>query len=87
MITIAMLTRPATRERDDDLPVGEAQHLAPLVVVANRNARLRQAGMQIDRVRHDGRADDADGEQQRLGVGDCGVDGVVGRRAPNRPAR
>ena len=61
-----MLTRPATRERDDDFLVGEAQHLAPLAVVAHRHARLGQAGMQIDRVRHDGGADDADREQQRL---------------------
>ena len=74
-------------ERDDDFAVGEAQHHAPVVVVAHRHARLGQAGMQIDRVRHHGGADDADGEQQRLGVGDLRRDGVEERRPPNRPAQ
>ena len=64
-------------KRGDDFLVGEAQHLAPVVVVANRHACLRQAGMQIDRVRHHGCADDADGKQQRLGVGDLRHDGVI----------
>jgi hypothetical protein len=54
---------------DDDFPIGEAQHLAALVVVMDRRARLRQSGMQIDGVRHDGCADDADGEQQCLAIG------------------
>ena len=43
---------------------------------------LRQAGMQIDRMRHDGRADDADREQQRLGVGDLRRDQVWNAAAP-----
>ena len=38
--------------------------------------------MQIDRVRHDGGADDADGEQQRLGIGDFRRDQMVRRRRP-----
>ena len=32
--------------------------------------------MQIDRVRHDGRADNADRKQQRLGVGELRHDGM-----------
>ena len=40
--------------------VGEAQKLAPLGVVMNRRTGLRQAGMKVDRVRHDGGTDDAD---------------------------
>ena len=38
--------------------------------------------MQIDRVRHDGRANNADGEQQRSGIGEVRRHGVIGRRAP-----
>ena len=84
---MAMLTRPATASAIDDLLVGEAQHPAPLAVVAHRHARLRQAGMQIDRMRHDGGADDADREQQRLGVGELRHDGMHAAATPNRPAR
>ena len=50
------------------------------MIVADRHARLRQPGMQIDRVRHDRGADDADREQQRLGVGEFRHD------ANDRPA-
>ena len=38
--------------------------------------------MQIDRVRHHGGADDADGEQQRAGIGDLRHHGVDRRRRP-----
>ena len=38
--------------------------------------------MQIDRVRHDGGADDADGQEQRLGVGDFRRHQMVRRRRP-----
>ena len=64
------------RQRDDDFPVGEFQHHAPVIVVVNRHPRLGQAGMQIDRVRHHGGADDADREQQRFGVGKLRRDGM-----------
>ena len=74
-------------QRDDDFAVGKSQHLAPLVVVASRHPRLGQAGMQIDRMRHHGGADDADREQQRFGVGELRRDGMERRRRPNRPAR
>ena len=42
----------------------------------DRHARLRQAGMQINRVRHHGRADNADRKQQRVGIGKLRHDGV-----------
>ena len=58
-MTIAML-EAGYRQGDDDLLVGEAQKLAPLGVVMNRRTGLRQAGMKVDRVRHDGGTDDAD---------------------------
>ncbi len=77
-----MLMRPATGERNDDFAVGEAQDLAPVGVVTDRYARLRQARVQIDRVRHDGCADDADGEQERFGIGNLRHERVIGSRAP-----
>ena len=52
------------------------------MLVAAGRARLRETGMQIDRVRHDGSADDADRDQQCLGVGKSWNDRVIGRRAP-----
>ena len=62
--------------------VGDAHQQAALVLVAARRARLRQPRMQIDRVRHDGGADDADRNHQRLGVGQSRNDRMIGRRAP-----
>ena len=47
---------------DDDFLIGEAQHLASFVVVVDRRARLRQAGVQINGVRHDGRTNDTNAE-------------------------
>ena len=38
--------------------------------------------MQVDRMRHDGGADDADREQQRLRIGELRHDGMEGRRSP-----
>ena len=38
--------------------------------------------MQINCMRHDGRADDSDGKQQRLGVGDLRHEGMECRRGP-----
>ena len=69
-------------KRNDHFAVGEAQNFSPLGVVAYRHPRLRQAGMQIDRVRHDGGADDADRQQQRLGIGDFRRDQMIRRRRP-----
>ena len=41
---------------------------------------LRQRGVQIDHVRHDGRADDPDREQRALAAPELGIDGVLGHR-------
>ena len=70
------------RKRDDDFAVGESQDHAPVIVVADRHPRLGQAGMQINRVRHHGGADDADRQHQRLGVGQLRRDEVKQRRRP-----
>jgi len=59
------IDEPRQGERDDHLAVGEAQQLAPLIVVTRRRAVLGQAGMEIDRMRHHRRADDADRDGQR----------------------
>ena len=56
-------------------------------VVARRRAVLGQAGMQVDRVRHDGRADDADRERQRAGVRQLRHHRVPAPPRPSRPAR
>ena len=56
-------------EGDEDLDVGEPHQEPPLAVVARRRPVLGEPGMQEDRVRHDRRADDADRERQRAGVG------------------
>ncbi len=69
-------------KRDNDLAIGEVQHLSSFRVVPRRHARLRQAGMQIDRVRHDGGADDADRKQQRFSVGYTGRERVKCRGGP-----
>ena len=45
-------------------------------------AVLGEAGMQEDRVRHDRRADDADGDRQGAGVGQLRRDATEARRAP-----
>ncbi len=74
-------------ERDDDLAVGEPQHAAALLVVAHRRARLGEAGVKIDRVRHHGRADDADREKQRLGIRDLRHHHVHRGGCPSRPAQ
>ena len=79
---MAMLTSPATVERSDDFLIGKPQHFASLRVVVNRHAGLRQPRMQINRVRHDCRADDTDREQKGLCVGQLRHEGMYGRRAP-----
>jgi hypothetical protein len=45
------IDQAADNQCDNDFSIGEAQHHTPLVVVVDRRARLRQAGMQIDGVR------------------------------------
>jgi len=65
-------------KRDNDLLIGEAQNSSPLLVVADRHAGLCQPGMQIDGVRHDCCANDADGQQQRLRIGDLRHDHMHG---------
>ena len=52
-------------EGDDHVEALEAQHAAAFVVVAAGHAALGQRGVEIDDVRHDGRADDPDGEVER----------------------
>ena len=52
----------------DDVDALEAQQLAPLGGVAARDARGGQRRVQVDDVRHHGRAEDADGEQQAVGA-------------------
>ena len=62
--------------------IGEAQHHSPLVRVADWRAGLGQAGMQINGVRHYRCADDADGKQEGLGIGQLRHHGMQCRRAP-----
>ena len=59
-------------ERDDHVEALEAQHAAALAVVAAGHAALGQRGVQVDHVRHHGRADDADGEVERAAAAQAG---------------
>ena len=74
--------QPGDREREHDFDVGEAQQRAAFVVVARRGAVLGEAGMEIDRVRHHGRADDADRDRQRRSVGNLRQHRMQSRRTP-----
>ena len=74
-----MLTRPATASAMMTSRLEKRSTFRRSLSSADRHARLRQAGMQIDRMRHHGRADDADREQQRPGVGDLRRDRVRAR--------
>ena len=64
-----MFTSPATPEGEHHLAVRITQDAAAVGVAAGRDAMPHQAGMQVDRVRHHGGADDADRQQQALGAG------------------
>ncbi len=55
-------------ERDDHVEALEAQHAAALAVVAAGHAAVGQRRVQVDHVRHHGRADDPDREVQRAGA-------------------
>ena len=46
------------------------------------HAVLRQAGVQVDRVRHDGGADDADRQRNAVGAGKLRHDRMEGEQAP-----
>ena len=70
------------RQRDKDFPIRDTHHGVFLIVIMGRYARLGQAGMQVDRVRHHRRTDNADRQQQRLGIGDFRHDRMISRRAP-----
>ena len=74
-------------EGDEDLDVRVPHQEPPLAVVAPRRPVLGEPGMQEDRVRHDGRADDADRERHRAGVRQTGNHAAKPRRAPNRLGR
>jgi len=65
-------------ERDHDVDVGEANKLRHVGEAQRRDAILRQAGVEIDDVRHDRRADDADGQQYAVGIAEPRNDGVIG---------
>ena len=75
-----MLTSPASAHRDRHVDAVEAQQLAALVVVARLDALLRQRRVQVDHVRHHRRAEDAGGEQHRVGAVEAAA------RSPQRVA-
>ena len=62
----------------------EAQHAAALAVVAAGHAALGQRGVQVDHVRHHGRADDADREVERAAAAQAGQEAA--QRAVRRRA-
>ena len=71
-------------ERDHDVEALEADQPGALVVVAAWHSALGERGVQVDRVRHHGCADDPDGDVERAGAvqaGDQAVQRAVGRRS------
>ena len=70
------------RERDNDFPVGVAQELAPVGIVMHRQADLGEAGMEVNGVRHDGGANDADGDGDCRRIFELWNDRVKCRRRP-----
>ena len=76
--------QPGQPERHHHLDIGETQHGAALIGARGRHAVLRQAGMQVQRMRHDSRADDADRQRDRLGIRQRGRDRAVQEPAPVR---
>ena len=63
-----MLIEAGEAEGDDHVEALETEHAGALGVVADRHASFGQGGVEVDRVRHHGRADDPDGDVDRLGV-------------------
>ena len=59
--------QPGEAERDDHVGALEPKHAGALGVVVDGHAALGERGVEIDGVRHDGRADDPDREVQGLG--------------------
>ena len=63
----AHVDQPGEAEGDDHVEALEAEHAGSLGVVVNRHAALRERGVEVDGVRHHGRADDPDREVEGLG--------------------
>ncbi len=68
----AGVDEPGEPEREDDVDHLEPEHLAPLLGGAADHAPLGERRVQVDDVRHHGRAEDADGEQDRAAAGERG---------------
>ena len=68
MISIDMLMMPGDAHRDRHVDPLEAQQPAALALVARRGPALGERRMQVDHVRHHGGAEDAGGQQQRVGA-------------------
>ncbi len=61
---------PGDRHGDDDVDLLEAEDAAALVGSAPDHAALGQRRVQVDHVRHDGRAQDPGRQEHALGVGE-----------------
>ena len=61
---------PGDRHRDHDVDLLEAEDAPALVGIRADHAPLRQRRMQVDHVRHHGRAQDSRGQEHALGVGE-----------------
>ena len=72
------------RHRDQHVDARVPVQRPRLVVVARDDAVLGQRGVQVDHVRHDRRAENADGEQYRLVALEVGDDRVLGDRPERR---
>ena len=78
MASIAMLTMPAIPRAIDHVDEREAVDPAPGLRRAADQAPLGERRVQVDHVRHDGRADDAHRQQQRRGARDARHERAVG---------
>ena len=69
------------RHRDHHIDLLEAEDAPPLVGVPPHDPPLGQRGVQVDDVRHHGRADDPRGQQHALGAAEARHQQVAGHIA------
>ena len=79
------IDQPGEPERDEHIHALEPEHAPPLALVAHRSAALRERRVEVDGMRHDRRADDADGEIDRRTAREMRDERVAERRRRRRP--
>jgi hypothetical protein len=76
--------QPRDRQCDDHVDVREAHDAADVAPAFGDNTVLREGGVQVDRMRHDGCANDADGQKNAGGAANPRHDRVIEYLMPVR---